>query len=102
VRDPFGNIWWLQSHASDVPEQELQARMHDPAMVEAMRYATVTGRRAPQQGQPAGLKPRDPATGSRISGRRARALTWATGDSNPETCGSRVWSRSGGQALDGL
>jgi PhnB protein len=38
VRDPFGNIWWLQSHASDVPEQELQARMQDPAMLEAMRY----------------------------------------------------------------
>jgi PhnB protein len=38
VRDPFGNIWWLQSHANDVPEQEMQARMQDPAMVEAMRY----------------------------------------------------------------
>jgi PhnB protein len=38
VRDPFGNIWWLQSHASDVPEQELQTRMQDPAMLEAMRY----------------------------------------------------------------
>ena len=39
VRDPFGNIWWLQSSASDdVPEQELQARMQDPAMLDAMRY----------------------------------------------------------------
>jgi PhnB protein len=38
VRDPFGNIWWLQSHATDVPEQELQSRMQDPAMLEAMRY----------------------------------------------------------------
>jgi hypothetical protein len=38
VRDPFGNIWWLQSHTTDVPEQELQARMQDPAMLEAMRY----------------------------------------------------------------
>jgi PhnB protein len=38
VRDPFGNIWWLQSHATDVPEQELQARMQDPAMLESMRY----------------------------------------------------------------
>jgi uncharacterized glyoxalase superfamily protein PhnB len=38
VRDPFGNIWWLQSHAADVPEEELQARMQDPAMLEAMRY----------------------------------------------------------------
>jgi PhnB protein len=38
VRDPFGNIWWLQSRATDVPAQELQARMEDPAMLEAMRY----------------------------------------------------------------
>jgi PhnB protein len=38
VRDPFGNVWWLQSRATDVPEQELDARMQDPAMLEAMRY----------------------------------------------------------------
>ena len=38
VCDPFGDIWWLQSHASDVPQDQLQARMQDPAMVEAMRY----------------------------------------------------------------
>jgi PhnB protein len=38
VRDPFGNVWWLQSHVTDVPAQELQARMEDPAMLEAMRY----------------------------------------------------------------
>ena len=36
VRDPFGNIWWLQSHVADVPAEELQARMQDPAMLEAM------------------------------------------------------------------
>jgi PhnB protein len=38
VRDPLGNVWWLQSHAVDVPPDELQARMEDPAMAEAMRY----------------------------------------------------------------
>ena len=38
VRDPFGNIWWLQSHVVVVPPEELQARMEDPAMVEAMQY----------------------------------------------------------------
>jgi hypothetical protein len=51
VRDPFGNIWWLQSHATDVPHDQIQARMEDPAMVEAMRYVQQTlvdalGRRA--------------------------------------------------------
>lgn len=42
VRDPFGNIWWLQSHAVDVPPDQMQARMEDPAMVEAMRYVQQT------------------------------------------------------------
>lgn len=42
VRDPFGNIWWLQSHAVDVPPDQMRARTEDPAMVEAMRYVQQT------------------------------------------------------------
>jgi PhnB protein len=42
VRDPFGNIWWLQSHVADVPFDEMQQRMTDPAMVEAMQYVQQT------------------------------------------------------------
>ena len=42
VRDPFGNIWWLQSHVTDVPHDQMQARMEDPAMVEAMQYVQQT------------------------------------------------------------
>jgi PhnB protein len=38
VRDPFGNIWWLQSHVADVPAEEMQTRMTEPAMIEAMQY----------------------------------------------------------------
>jgi PhnB protein len=38
VADPFGNVWWLQSCVADVPPEEMQARMEDPEMVEAMRY----------------------------------------------------------------
>ena len=38
VRDPFGNIWWLQVHITDVPPDEMASRMSDPAMVEAMQY----------------------------------------------------------------
>ena len=29
VRDPFGNIWWIQSHVEDVPEDEMMRRMAD-------------------------------------------------------------------------
>jgi len=42
VRDPLGNIWWLQSPIADVPFDEMQGRMTDPAMVEAMRYVQQT------------------------------------------------------------
>jgi PhnB protein len=42
VRDPFGNVWWLQSHAVDVPPDQMNARMQDTAMVEAMQYVQQT------------------------------------------------------------
>jgi PhnB protein len=42
VRDPFGNIWWLQSRATDVPVDQMQERMDDPKMVEAMSYVQQT------------------------------------------------------------
>jgi PhnB protein len=42
VRDPFGNIWWLQSHATDVPYDPMERRMGDPKMVEAMRCVQQT------------------------------------------------------------
>jgi uncharacterized glyoxalase superfamily protein PhnB len=29
VQDPFGNIWWIQSHVEDVPEEEMMRRMGD-------------------------------------------------------------------------
>ena len=42
VCDPFGNIWWLQSHAADVAPEQMQARMEDPEMAAAMRYLQQT------------------------------------------------------------
>jgi PhnB protein len=38
VRDPFGNIWWLQTHLEDVPDAEMQRRWTDPAWAGAMAY----------------------------------------------------------------
>lgn len=43
VRDPFGNLWWLQSRVEDVTglsEEELYARMSDPKFAKAMDYVT--------------------------------------------------------------
>jgi PhnB protein len=52
VRDPLGNIWWLQSHDEDVDPAELALRPQDPAAAEALNYvetsldAAMRGRRA--------------------------------------------------------
>jgi len=38
VRDPLGNIWWLQAHVEDVDPAELARRPQDPAAMEALTY----------------------------------------------------------------
>jgi uncharacterized glyoxalase superfamily protein PhnB len=38
IRDPFGNIWWLQQHIEDVSEDEQSRRWSDPAWSEPMAY----------------------------------------------------------------
>ncbi len=38
VRDPLGNIWWIQAHVEDIDPAELAQRPQDPAAVEALQY----------------------------------------------------------------
>jgi uncharacterized glyoxalase superfamily protein PhnB len=38
IRDPLGNIWWLQQHVEDVPEAEQTRRWTDPVWSEPMAY----------------------------------------------------------------
>ncbi|MFG3507560.1 VOC family protein [Streptomyces sp. NPDC047821] len=38
VRDPFGNLWWIQTHVEDVDEAEQARRMTDPEYLKAMEY----------------------------------------------------------------
>jgi PhnB protein len=38
VRDPFGNIWWLQTHVEDVSEKEMAKRGAEPKWAKAMEY----------------------------------------------------------------
>lgn len=38
VRDPFGNIWWLQSRVTEVEAEDLAASAADPANLAAMKY----------------------------------------------------------------
>jgi PhnB protein len=38
VRDPLGNIWWLQQRIEEVSEAEMQQRWGDPRWSEPMTY----------------------------------------------------------------
>lgn len=42
VRDPFGNIWWIQTHRHDVPEDEMTRRMSQPKYRENLAIAAQT------------------------------------------------------------
>ena len=38
VRDPLGNLWWIQARVEEVSPTEMERRFNDPAFTEAMRY----------------------------------------------------------------
>ncbi|MEU4801711.1 VOC family protein [Actinosynnema sp. NPDC023587] len=38
VRDPFGNVWWIQTRIEDVTPEEMQRRFGDPKFIAAMEY----------------------------------------------------------------
>jgi PhnB protein len=42
IRDPFGNLWWIQTHVEDVSEEEMQRRMGEPTYLEEMEIAVET------------------------------------------------------------
>src|SRR5918998_4577236 len=38
VRDPFGNLWWIQTRVEDVSLEEMERRATEKEWVEAMEY----------------------------------------------------------------
>jgi PhnB protein len=42
VRDPLGNIWWIQERLEEPAPDELARRFQDPKFTEAMRYVQST------------------------------------------------------------
>jgi PhnB protein len=38
VRDPLGNVWWIQARIEDVGPQEMEERLRDPVFARAMEY----------------------------------------------------------------
>ena len=42
IRDPFGNIWWIQTHVEDVDEEEIAERMTEKKYIANMQQAQET------------------------------------------------------------
>jgi uncharacterized glyoxalase superfamily protein PhnB len=40
VRDPFGNLYWIQTRIEDLTEDEMVERLADPTFTKAMDYVT--------------------------------------------------------------
>ena len=38
VRDPFGNVWWIQTRIEEVSQEELERRFSEPVFTAAMEY----------------------------------------------------------------
>ena len=38
VRDPLGNLWWIQTRVEDVSPAEMERRLGDPVFIKAMEY----------------------------------------------------------------
>ena len=38
VRDPFGNLWWIQTRMEDLTPEEMERRAQDPDYMKAMTY----------------------------------------------------------------
>ncbi len=38
VRDPLGNIWWIQTHVEQVDQEEMAKRVRDQESLDALRY----------------------------------------------------------------
>jgi PhnB protein len=42
VRDPFGNVWWIQTRVEEVALDDMAARASDPAAAVAMQYVQAS------------------------------------------------------------
>lgn len=40
VRDPFGNLWWIQQRLEEVDEALAMQRLADPTFTAAMAYVS--------------------------------------------------------------
>ena len=38
VRDPLGNLWWIQTRIEDLREEEMARRFGEPEFIKAMEY----------------------------------------------------------------
>jgi hypothetical protein len=62
VRDPRGNVWWIQEHVGDIAPEELARRAQAPTFRDAMRYVQTSlshelSRRGTAAGERGALSP---------------------------------------------
>jgi uncharacterized glyoxalase superfamily protein PhnB len=50
VRDPAGNIWWIQSHVEDVDQAEMERRGREEKYAAAMAYVQTSLKHAIERG----------------------------------------------------
>jgi len=63
VRDPAGNVWWIQTHNEELDPSELEQRNSDKKWVEAMEYVqdTLASELRSRLGSTHGCARREPA-----------------------------------------
>lgn len=54
VRDPLGNIWWIQAHVEDVDPAEMACRPREPGAMEALGYVETSLDAAMREAGPRG------------------------------------------------
>lgn len=42
VRDPFGNIWWIQARVENIDPEEMRKRAGEQKYLEAMKYVQAS------------------------------------------------------------
>ena len=60
VRDPLGNLWWIQTRIEDLTPQEMERRLSDPAFTKAMEYVQSADFFQAGPLSPAGESPQTP------------------------------------------
>ena len=105
VRDPLGNVWWIQAHVADVTPDDLAERAQEPSAIDAMQYvqSSLDAHLRARLSAPLALKTGSATTGEFRSPRRSQLVspTEEQQMSLPRSCQTTVVGRPQGTARRG-